>query len=166
MSKKSIFIDAEWYIGGDIFLIGYAYSIKKFGNLYDDTLSRNAFLRKLQGVKFIYFYGPNIGVIENHFKINLRDNYHYINLLKIFRRFIHTNSYKLANIEKKFGIVRKQVEYKKNIFKIWSDWKQYRKKKRIILYNKEDVVNLIKLWKRVRSRHKITTHYLIQNKLS
>lgn len=74
-------------------------------------------------------------------------------------------SYKLADVEKKFGIFRKEVEYKKNIFKIWHDWKKYDKKKRILRYNLEDVINLVRLWKRVRSQHQITTDYLIQNSL-
>lgn len=163
--KKNLYLDAEWYIGGEVFLIGYAYSTKQFGQLYDVTLSEDRFNKLLRGVKFIYFYGPDIGVIEIFFGIDLRRKFHCINLLKVFRHHLKLNSYKLADVEVKFGIVRKRTEYKKNIFQIWNDWKRRDKKKRILQYNEEDVVNMIRLWKKIRAQYKITTHYLIENEL-
>ncbi|NOT36437.1 MAG: hypothetical protein HOP11_03560 [Saprospiraceae bacterium] len=162
---RSIYIDAEWYIGGHIFLIGYAYSKYEFGQLYDGALTKEQFLKKLRNVKYIFFYGPDIGIIEKYFDIDLRNRYICVNLLRIFRKVLQLTSFKLAHVEQKFGIVRKQVEYKKNIFAIFNDWKKHDKRKRILKYNEEDVINLLRLWRKVRSRNKITNYYLIQNQL-
>lgn len=166
MRRTHLYIDAEWYIGGDVFLIGYAYSQKNFGQLYDSSLNLTAFQKLLRHVKYIYCYGPDVGILETYFGINLRDNYICVNLLRIFRQFIKTASFKLADIEKKFGIIRKETEYKKSIFKIWYDWTKKSKKLRILQYNKEDVIHMLKLWKIIESKFKITSNHLIKFKLS
>lgn len=144
--QKSIYIDGEWFIGGKIFLIGAVYSNGKVVQLYYSSLTRAKFLKLISGVSRIYFYGPDIGVIESHFNIRLRNKVRCFNLLKIFRQVLPPQkSYKLADIEKKHGIKRKRVEYKKNIFDIFSNWKNHEKRKRVLEYNVEDVVNLMAL---------------------
>jgi len=165
MNHKHLFIDAEWFIGGEVFLIGYAHNTKKSGQLYDESLSKNSFMRLLKGVKYIYCYGPDVGVLETFFQINLRKNFICVNLLTVFRRHIRLISYKLANVEKYFGIIRTENEYKKNIFKIWIDWLKQDKKNRILKYNREDVVNMFKLWKIIQLKYNIKPAYLIENKL-
>lgn len=162
---KSIFLDAEWYIGGDVFLIGYAYSDKDHGQLYDKTLKVGHFIKLIGDVEFIYIYGPDIGVLEKFFEINLRDSYICINLLKVFRHHLKSRSFKLADIEKMYGIQRKRAEYKKSIFEIWNDWHRKDKKDRILEYNQEDVLNLLKLWKIIRKEFNITSNYLTDNRL-
>lgn len=162
---RSIYIDCEWYIGGDIFLIGWAYSARSQGQLYDATLTQSKFMRLLDGVSYIYFYGPDVGVIERHWKIRLRDKYICINILKVFKHHFHSNSYKLANIEKLFGIHRQEAEYKKSVFMIWHDWKNPQRKQRLLKYNREDVINMMRLWIRVRNHFGIQNEYLLQEKL-
>ncbi len=160
-----IYIDAEWYIGGNVFLLGYAYNDKDHGHLYDRRLNIGHINNLIGDVEYIYVYGPDVGVLENHFDMNLRDNYICVNLLKIIRRFVRTHSYKLADLEKLFGLKRNRAEYKKSIFDIWSDWRKRDKRDRIIEYNREDVINMMKLWKIVRRKYNISNQYLIENRL-
>lgn len=162
---RSIYIDCEWYIGGDIFLIGYAYSARSHGQLYDGTLTQSRFMRLLEGVSYIYFYGPDVGVIEKQWGIRLRDKYICINILKVFRHHFHARSYKLAHIEVMFGIYRSEVEYKKSVWMIWLDWKNPQRKARLLKYNREDVINMMRLWIRVRNHFGIEKEYLLQEKL-
>lgn len=164
-NKKSIYIDAEWYIGGNIFLIGYCYTAKYFGQLYDKSLSKKRFLALLKDVKYIYIYGPDIGILEKYYGINLRSEFICINLLKVFRDHLQLPSYKLAAVEEIFGITRARVEYKKNIFSIWKDWKKIHLKNRILEYNREDVINMMILWKQIRIAYNVKINYLIENKL-
>ena len=162
---RSFFIDCEWYIGGDIFLIGWAYSVRSQGQLYDSSLTQQKFLTLLKGVTYIYFYGPDVGVIERHWGIVLRDKYICINILKVFKHHFHANSYKLAHIEVMFGIYRQEVEYKKSVWMIWKDWRHPKRKQRLLKYNREDVINMMRLWIRVRNHFGIQNSYLIQEKL-
>lgn len=161
----SIFIDAEWYIGGDVFLIGYAYNDKDHGQLFGNKLKVGHFNKLIGDLKYIYVYGPDVGVLENYFGINLRDNYICVNLLKVFRQHIRAKSYKLADVEKMYGVKRNRAEYKKSIFEIWNDWHKRDKKERILEYNREDVLNMLKLWNIIRAEHNITNHYLHKNRL-
>ncbi|HRI01819.1 MAG TPA: ribonuclease H-like domain-containing protein [Saprospiraceae bacterium] len=163
---KSIFIDAEWYIGGDVFLIGYCYNLRMKGQLHGNTLSKYHFLKLLKGVKYIYIYGPDVGILEKYFDINLRRKFICINILRMFRKHLQAPSYKLADLEIKFRIKRSAKEYKKNIFNIFHDWKNVEKKERILLYNMEDVINLMKIWKIVRAKEKISINELLQNRLT
>ncbi|HMW40277.1 MAG: ribonuclease H-like domain-containing protein [Saprospiraceae bacterium] len=165
MSRNEIYIDAEWYIGGDVFLIGYASHDKDHGQLYDSYLNVRHFNKLIREKLYIYVYGPDIGVLEKFYGINLRDNFICVNLLKIFRRHIKARSYKLADIEKMFGIRRNRTEYKKSIFEIWNDWHRPAKRERILEYNQEDVINLIKLWKIIREEYEIDDEYLLKNRL-
>lgn len=143
---KSIYIDCEWFIGGRLFLIGACYSNYKTVQLYHSKLHKANFLKLLEGVKSIYIYGPDIGILENNFNIDLRNKYLCFNLLKIFRQVLPPQaSYKLSAIEKKHGIHRARAEYKKNMFDIFSDWRNAEKRKRVLAYNREDVVNLMEL---------------------
>ena len=162
---KEIYIDGEWFIGGKLFLLGYAYSQKKQGFLFGKKLTKENFLKLLKPNITIFFYGPDVGIIEKHFNVKIRNKFRCINLLKVFRDNINSSSYRLADIEKKFGIVRQRVEYKKSIFDIYGDWYSVEARKRVLQYNKEDVVNLIRLKKIVFKKYKIKAAYLNEIKL-
>lgn len=141
--KTTIYIDAEWYIGGDLFLVGFCYNTGICYQLVNNEITKTAMKNILLNADEIFFYGPDIGIIENQFNLDIRNNVRCFNLLKIFRQVLPPlDSYKLAHIEFLFGIERKRVEYKKNIFDIFSDWKNLHKRKRILEYNEEDVLNL------------------------
>ena len=95
----------------------------------------------------------------------LRDKFICINLLKVFKHHFHADSYKLAHIEVLFGIYRTEVEYKKSVWMIWKDWTHPERKQRLLKYNREDVINMMRLWIRVRNHFGIQNSYLIQEKL-
>ena len=149
MKRKELYLDGEWFIGGKVFLIGYAYETGPCRQLYLRQLTKKkmqTILDKLSVNASIYFYGPDIGVFENHFNLDIRSPYRCINLLRVFRQVLPPrDSYKLASIEKTFGIVRARVEYKKNIRDIFKDWYDPKKRKRVMAYNVEDVDYLRKL---------------------
>ena len=157
--KKELYIDGEWFIGGKIFLIGYAFETGPCSQLFLRQLSKAKFMSLLRTLKpgaNIYFYGPDIGVIEKHFGIRIRERYRCINLLKVFRQVLPPRkSYKLASIEKSFGIKRARVEYKKNIRDIFKDWYDPKKRKRVMMYNVEDVEYLRQLKNLIFKKYKI-----------
>lgn len=161
---KELYIDGEWFIGGKIFLIGYCFETGPCRQLYLQQLSKRKFLSLLERLRSdacIYFYGPDIGVIESHFKIRIRERYKCINLLKIFRQVLPPrSSYKLASIEKTFGIKRARVEYKKNIRDIFRDWYDPVKRKRVMMYNVEDVEYLRKLKKLIFRKYQLKSSAL------
>lgn len=152
---KSIYIDCEWFIGGDCFIIGYCYSVGGCKQLVGKSTKKQV-KSIFKNVDQVFFYGPDIGVLEREFNLNLRDNFRCFNLLKIFRQVLPPQrSYKLANLEKKHGVVRSRVEYKKNIFDIFKDWKSPGKRKRILEYNQEDVINLRELKRIIFKKYKV-----------
>lgn len=143
---KSLYLDLEWFIGGDIFLIGYCFERGGVFQLHHASLTKAKFNRVLSqldpGAK-IYFYGPDIGVLEKYFEMDIRNRFFCVNLLQVFRQIMpRLKSYKLADIERKFKIKRARQEYKKNIFHIFHDWKSYKWRKFVLAYNYEDVANL------------------------
>jgi len=100
--STDIFFDAEWFFNQKIFLIGYAYNLKKFGQLYDRSLTKSKFLDLLKPVDgFIYFYGPDIGMFEKYFKIDIRHKYKCVNLMPIFNQLTpdHVENHKLATYQ-------------------------------------------------------------------
>jgi hypothetical protein len=142
-----LFIDLEWFFNQELFLVGYAYSITKYGQLYDENLNMNNIAAMLQPVNgYIYFYGPDIGMLEKSTGLNIRNNYRCINLLKVFRDIMPgMDSYKLAYFEEMFELNRSEKTYKSNIFKLAEDWRNPYKKQKVLKYNMEDVVNLARL---------------------
>jgi hypothetical protein len=142
-----LFIDLEWFFNQELFLVGYAYSITKYGQLYDENLNMNNIAAMLQPVNgYIYFYGPDIGMLEKSTGLNIRNNYRCINLLKVFRDIMPgMDSYKLAYFEEMFELNRSEKIYKSNIFKLAEDWRNPYKKQKVLKYNMEDVVNLVRL---------------------
>lgn len=164
---KNIWIDAEWYINQKIFLIGYAYNTKECHQLYGKQLSRLHFKKILKPVKgFVYCYGPDIGMCEKYFSWAFRKKYQCINLIKAFRDHIKTGSFKLADLEKKFKIRRYEAKYKTSIFHIWRDWRNPTMKMVVLQYNRDDVINLVKLTNLVFKKYKIHPSYLKSIQLS
>ena len=116
------------------------------GQLYGSRLTKQNLLDLIKGRDFIFFYGPDIGYIEKHFNIKIRDKYPCINLLRIFKRYLPARgSYKLADLEKDFKITRTTAQYKTNIFRLLHDWNDPAKRRRCLAYNMEDVLNLVRL---------------------
>jgi adenine/guanine phosphoribosyltransferase-like PRPP-binding protein len=163
-----LYLDAEWFIGGKIFLLGWSRNTKIFGQLYDATLTGERFQDLLDDTDgIIYFYGPDIGVIEKHFNIDIRSNYHCVNLLKVFKDNLPgLKNYKLATIEKLYRIKRNRNEYKANIFSIFKDWYKPQVRSLVLQYNEEDVINLARLKSIIFAQFDIEENYLMQVRLA
>jgi len=154
---RSIFIDAEWFLNQQIYLIGYAYNLIGTYQLHDFTMNRNAFFTILRDVDAIYCYGPDVGMLEKFFDCDLKNLYYCFNLIGIIKRLEpNLPSYKLADLEKLIGIQRKQIEYKANIWQLHRDWKNPLKKQFALQYNREDVTNLVKVKNHFFQLHGIT----------
>lgn len=163
-----LYLDAEWFIGGEIFLIGWSRDTKQFGQLHDESLTESNFQELLdETTGKIYFYGPDIGIIEKFFQLDIRSNYHCVNLLKVFKDNLPgLPSYKLAEIEKKYGLIRNRNEYKSNIFSIFKDWRKPQVKSLVLQYNREDVINMAKLKHIIFIQFDVEENYLLQVRLA
>ncbi len=141
----NLYIDLEWNRDQKIFLICYKHSYSKIKQLYGKQITKKNVLKMLKPVTgYIFFYGPDIGMLEKTYKINIRTNYRCLNLYPLARRaFPNLKNYKLATIEKYLKIKRSQPEYKTNIFRMINDWNNPKKRDRALEYNKEDVANLV-----------------------
>lgn len=157
-----LYLDLEWFFSQEIFLVGYAYSITNHYQLHDETLTIENIIQMLKPVDgYIYFYGPDIGMLEKNTGLDIRNNYRCVNLLKVFRDIMPgMDSYKLASFEEMFEIKRSQRQYKTNIFKLMDDWHNPYKKQHVLKYNMEDVVNLVRLKREIFGIYGIGEGYL------
>jgi hypothetical protein len=175
--KKDLYLDCEWHVNQNVFLVGYVHSstdclgkpaqLLSKGQLYDSTLTQNNLLNLLHGTRYIFFYGPDIGMLEKHFNISIRQQYQCINLLKIFRYALPgLPSYKLADIEELYKIKRSDRKYKSNIFQALRDWNIPHKRKQVLRYNMEDTVNLFILKEKIFAKQKLNSDFLQHHLLS
>ena len=157
-----LYMDLEWFPNQEIYLIGYGYSIGTTTLLYDETLNMEHILAMLEPVDgYVYFYGPDIGMLEKFTGLDIRNNYRCINLLKVFRDIMPgLPSYKLASFEVMFDINRSQKQYKTNIWQLNKDWYDPYKKQQVLKYNYEDVVNLIRLKNEIFRLYGVGVEYL------
>jgi len=161
----NLFLDCEWFIPQKLFLIGWCNNTRSFGQLYGNKLTRSNMIDLLKGVDFIFFYGPDIAVIENWFSMNIRNRFQCVNLLKCFRDHIPAESYKLAELEKKFGIHRNVDKYKRNMRLLYDDWHHPERKYHVLQYNMDDVINLYRLTGIIFKKYGIRKRYLSNNLL-
>jgi DNA polymerase elongation subunit (family B) len=157
-----LYMDLEWFPNQEIYLIGYGYSIGTTTLLYDELLNMESILSMLKPVTgYIYFYGPDIGMLEKFTGLDIRNNYRCINLLKVFRDIMPgLPSYKLASFEEMFEIKRTQKQYKTNIWQLNKDWYDPYKKQQVLKYNYEDVANLIRLKNEIFRLYSVSEAYL------
>jgi len=154
----NLYLDCEWFTNQKIFLFGYAYSIANHGQLYDHTLTLKNLVKILKPVDgYLFFYGPDIAMLEKYFHLEIRNHCKCVNLLRVFKAYLPgMNSYKLAYLESYYGIERTTYEYKTDIFKMWHDWRNPDLRKLILKYNQEDVLNLIRLKKHIFNKKGIS----------
>ena len=165
----NIYIDNEWYRNQRIFIHSYATDTSRCYQLWGSMLTRENVIKSLQLADdgFIFFYGPDIGMIEKQFNINIRNNYVCINLLTVFRHQLPKRGcYKLASIEQDFGIIREVDKYKKSIFTISGDFHDIKKKYVVLKYNEEDVINLRILKELIFKKYPITRKELLKMRLN
>lgn len=163
---KNLFIDAEWYLNQDIYLIGYAYDLSATYQLYDSTINKLSFASILTDVDAIYCYGPDIGMLEKFFDCDLKTYYYCFNLLSIIKKYdAHFPSYRLSDLEKFIGLQRTTSEYKANIFNLHKDWKDPVKRSYAMKYNQEDVHNMIRVKNFFFQLNKITRKDIVKYRL-
>lgn len=156
-----LYIDAEWYLNQRIFLIGYSHDHKKCMQIYGRKLNSKIFRKLLKKVTgSIFCYGPDIGMLEKFFRIKIRKKFRCVNLMKVFKDTVKIGSFKLKHLEERFGIKRQVMKYKTSIFQIWNDWKNAERRKAVLHYNREDVINLVKLAMKIFKKFKIEEDYL------
>lgn len=157
-----LYIDLEWFFNQELYLIGYAYSVTNVTLLHDETLTMENIVAMLEPVDgFIYFYGPDIGMLEKNTGLDIRNNYRCVNLLKVFRDIMpEMDSYKLSYFEEMFEINRTQKQYKTHIWKLVDDWNNPYKKQKVLKYNYEDVANLVRLKNEIFRLYDIHEDYL------
>ncbi len=163
MAYVDLYLDAEWNRDQKIFLLGAATTVNEFRSFYGSMLTTEK-IRKLLGIVsgHIYYYGPDIAMLEKNFGIDIANNHICINLLTAFRRIEPGfTSYKLSELEQYYGLLRTVSRYKQNIFTIYKDWFNPEYRKIILQYNKEDVVNLVRLKRRIFGDNNITRDKII-----
>lgn len=159
--NNNLYIDAEWFPNQELFLIGFARENGEVGQLYNRSLTLRNFMKLLRATDgYIYFYGPDIGMCEKYFGIDIRSQYKCINLLRITRAEMpRLKSWRLDNIERYFGLKRHVSKYKKSIFQIYSDWNDKKYRERVLMYNRDDVANLVTVKQKLFAKFKITHTY-------
>lgn len=165
----NLYIDDEWYVGGSIFLHSYATDISPCHQYWGSKLVRENIYKslKLADNGYIFIYGPDIGMLEKEFNLNIRNEYICINLLKVFKALLpKRSSYKLADLEEDFGIMRKVKKYKANIFTIYKDFHNPYRRDAVLQYNREDVINLRALKEIILKKHPISRKDLLSMRLT
>lgn len=159
---KNLYLDAEWFPNQQIFLIGWAREDAKVQQFYARSLTEKNVLKMLNDTTgHIFFYGPDIALMENHFEVDIRNYFECVNLLRITRAFMpNAKSWKLAHMEKVFHLPRNVAKYKKSIFQIYDDWNDKKYRQRVLQYNEDDVRNLVLLKQKIFARYDIKKSYL------
>lgn len=160
--KGNLYIDAEWYPNQHVFLLGYAYDNAVPLQLYGRRLKKSTVVKLLDSATgYIFFYGPDIALLENHFDMDIRHNYRCVNLLPVARLCMpYAKSWRLAHLEKVFHLPRHVSKYKQSIHQIYNDWNDPVYRRRVLLYNLDDVRNLVLVKRKLFERHVITADYL------
>ena len=163
---RNLFIDAEWFLNQNIYLIGYAYNLNACYQLHGVTINPYSFAGILRDVDAIYCYGPDVGMLEKFFNCDLKTYYYCFNLLSIIKRLEpDLPSYRLCDLEKHIGIERQTMEYKSNIWQLHRDWNNPLKRYYAMKYNQEDVLNLIRVKNYFFQLHGVTRKDIEQYRL-
>lgn len=121
-------------------------------------LCRSKIRELLAGVQNIYVYGPDIGRMEQEFGLSLKTKYNCYNLLKAYKTLEPgRKTYQLCDLEKEAGIHRETEIYKHgNIAKCHRDWADPKLRRRALLYNKEDSINLLRVKEYLYNKHHVS----------
>lgn len=164
----NLYLDAEWYVGGRIFLHSYATDISPCYQLWGSRLVRENVKESLQLARngMIFIYGPDVGMLEKNFSIAIKNRFVCINLLRVFKYILpERSSYKLVALEEDFGIEREVKKYKENIFTIYKDFHNPKKRQAVLRYNQEDVLNLRLLKEKIFKKYPISKKELLEMRL-
>lgn len=144
------YLDIETDRYGNISVIGVYAEHKGFVQFYGDDITISNLERSFVGIQTIVTFngdGFDLPVIKKNLNIDLKGTCHSLDLFKVKRRLGIKGG--LKELERLFGIQRKTVGvdgYK--AIKLWESYINNRNLDalRLLLeYNKEDVINLIRL---------------------
>lgn len=200
--RDEVYIDGEWHMDTKpqkFYLLGYAFDQRNYGWLYNQNdytygtivkakpkikgingLNRTWLLRLFDGVKTIYFYGPDAGMLESMYHLKLKERFRCVNLMLVAKRIIPKEDmwkatqelvregvlergkysadkpcYRLCAVEHLLGIRRETMEYKKDVDNLHRDWYTPHLRAKALLYNKEDVLNLIRMKRELYARYRV-----------
>ena len=110
LGDKCIYIDGEWHFDTTpqkFYLLGYQYDHWHQGWLYNqndyeyngkvyykptikgaDRLNRTWLTKLFEGIRTIYFYGPDAGQLERMFHLRMKDRYRCVNLLTVVKKVV------------------------------------------------------------------------------
>lgn len=163
---RHVFLDCEWTLDQNIFLLSYAFKNGDSGSVHGRDLNHTYLKKLLRPVQFIYVYGPDIAYLEKNFPIDFRNRFYCINMLKLVKNVIPgLDSYKLANIEKMFRIPRSTRKYKTSVFTIWKHWHDKRKREHVIRYNLEDARNLRQVFYELEDHYGLNRRMVLECRL-
>lgn len=163
---RHVFIDVEWTLDQNIFLLSYAYLNGPAASLHSSKLNRRSVKRILRKVYYIYVYGPDIAMLEKNFPANYKKKFVCVNMLRLVKHFLPgLDSYKLEYIEKLFKLNRSTRKYKTSVFTIWKHWFNPLKREHVIRYNLEDAKNLRSLYLELKKRG-LQLHHIMSARLS
>lgn len=153
----SLYLDIETNYSGEITVVGmYAKSIGLV-QLIRPQISKRELLDALPKVDRLYTYNGHcfdLPVIRNQFGVNLRERYESIDLRFACQRIGWKGG--LKRVEQQLGIQRKFPEVD-GMAAVWL-WQEYwiendqRALKTLLAYNREDVLNLIKIRKALKTQ--------------
>jgi hypothetical protein len=144
------YLDIETDRYGTISVIGVYTEHKGFKQFYGNNITLSNLERSFMGIQTIVTFngdGFDLPVIKRSFNIDLKETYYSLDLFKVKRRLGIKGG--LKELERLFGIQRKTVGvngYK--AIKLWESYINSRNLdalKLLLEYNKEDVINLIRL---------------------
>jgi hypothetical protein len=166
--KKSVlYLSAEWFIGGEPYLISWATNLRTFGHLHDEQLSRHRLMKLIKAADYIFVYGPDLGIIEKHFGIEIRAHNHCINLLKVFRDVLPWwyTSMKLNDLATSFGVGNEATETNENIWEVLRNWQKPQGKATAIADNEDTLEKMIRLKRAIFEKYNITNRDLKNYKM-
>ncbi|HQF10661.1 MAG TPA: hypothetical protein PKV22_00100 [Paludibacteraceae bacterium] len=151
------FVDTEYT--DRIYLLSYAYDLRNYGQLYDNTLNQYNIERTIWPVDYLLCWGPDIGRIQNEYNILLKETTYAVNLLSVFKNYVNLYSYKLDEVERYIGIYR-QYNYKGDYRQLIKDWYDPQKRQYVLLYNLQDVLSLVRIWYWLRDYYGVSLYDL------
>jgi hypothetical protein len=162
--KKELFISASWFIGGDIYLISYAFDLLNYGTLSGSQLTRTNVLNLLKKADTIFVYGCDTGIIEKHFNMEVRGNYNVVNCLKLFRDLLPWwyTSMQLTDLFKQFGIEKKTEKNESTIWEILRNWSNPQTRKKEIEFSVDEIICFVRLQRTIANKYHITKSNLKQ----
>lgn len=144
------YLDIETSFKGKITVIGVYQPTNGFKQIWGDNITRENLFSLLEEVKFLTTYNGSrfdLPVINRHLGVRLDKLFEHRDLLFDCWNFRLYGG--LKTVEKELGIKRESKEIDGfDAMELWENYQRYGDSKfleKLLLYNKEDVLNLVKL---------------------